>query len=459
MEKKGLMCYEPHVVSEHLKDRHPYLQKDFDPMIDPEQITHAVHDRFLPKYAEALSNRDLSADRKKDALIKLNQLSTQKDTVDEMINHNMVVIVSTLLLDDDKDVREQAALLIGSFMSHQRARERIEETCPLLKLEDDELKVREATAWTFYQMSLSRHGCDIIVETESAIAIISSFMNFADPKKIREESGKYLIYLLECMSNTTKYDNGIEPLLGKGAVSCLNTILKDEEQIQKLGIYKEKIQQLSLKVVGNICLHDKGKDEAIEEKVILYAWKFLKSDELKTCFNASHVLMSCTLHLDGKKQATFEVDENDNPIILQKIVDKLYSQDEWLRENLKACLINISELPAGFLKITHELSDKFDLIDEVFGVKAIKTLVELLPSLDSYPDPSDIEVKGNEKNFQYVHTINKLFEKYQGEAATVAIGETINFCDQLAPYTNPKFPGHKETEKSIELASNDDYAF
>lgn len=252
MEKKGLTCYEPHVVSEHLKDRHPYLQKDFDPMIDPDQITHAVFDRFLPKYAEALSNRDLSADRKKDALIKLNQISSQKDTVDEMINHNMVVIVSTLLLDDDKDVREQAALLIGSFMSHQRARERIEETCPLLKLEDDELKVREATAWTFYQMSLSRHGCDIIVDTESANSIISSFMNFADPKKIREQSGKYLIYLLECMANTTKYDNGIEPLLGKGAVACLNTILKDSEQIQKLGIYREKIQQLSLKVVGNI---------------------------------------------------------------------------------------------------------------------------------------------------------------------------------------------------------------
>jgi hypothetical protein len=101
-----------------------------------------------------------------------------------MINNNMVVIASTLLLDDDKDVREQAALLIGSFMTHQRARERIEETCPLLKLEDDILKVREATAWTFYQLSQSRHGCDIIVDTESAIKIIDSFMNFASPKKI-----------------------------------------------------------------------------------------------------------------------------------------------------------------------------------------------------------------------------------------------------------------------------------
>jgi hypothetical protein len=370
-----------------MRDRHPYIQKDFDAVIDTEQITHAVFDRSLAKYAEVLSNRELSAERKKDALIKLNQLSSQKDIVDEMINYNIVVIVSTLLLDEDKYVREQAALFIGSLMSHQRARERIEETCPLLKLEDDELKVREATAWTFYQMSLSRHGCDIIVDTESAISIISSFMNYADPKKIREQSGKYLIYLLECMANTTKYDHGIEPLLERGAVACLNNILKDEIPIQKLGMYKDKIQQLSLKVVGNICLHIKGKQEAIDDKVILYAWKFLNSKDMKTCFNASHVLMCCTIHLEGKKQATICKNERGEPIIIQKIVEGLHAKDEWVRENLKATLFNISELPDGFLKITHELSDKFDLIDEVFGAKGIKTLCELLPKLETYDNP------------------------------------------------------------------------
>ena len=232
-----------------------------------------------------------------------------------------------------------------------------------------------------------------------------------------------------------------------------------ENKLNKLGIYKEKIQKLSLKVVGNICLHFKGKEEAISEKVILYAWKFLNSEDIKTCFNASHVLMCCTLHLEGKKQATEEVDEKDNPIILQKIVEKLNNlSDEWLRENLKSTLLNISELPAGFLKITHELSDKFDLIDEVFGVKSIKSLVELLPSIDTYPDPQNIDIKENEKHFQYVHTINKLFEKYGGKAAEVACGETINFDQQLAPYTNSKFPGHVETEKSIKLATSEEYA-
>jgi hypothetical protein len=343
-------------------------------------------------------------------------------------------------------------------MGNQRARERIEETCPLLKLEDDELKVREATAWTFYQMSLSRHGCDIIVDTESAISIVNSFMNYADPKKIREQSGKYLIYLLECMANTTKYDNGIEPLLGKGAVACLNTILKDEEQIHKLGVYKTRIQQLSLKVVGNICLHSQGKEEAIAEKVILHAWKFLDSEDIKTSFNASHVLMNCTIHLDGKKQATECEDDKKNPIIIQKIVEKLYIQDEWLRENLKTALTNIAELPAGFLKITHELSDKFDLIDEVFGARAIKSLCELLPKLESYEDPMNIKIKEHEHHIRYIDTINKIFEQHGEEAVEVATTETINFVTKLFPYMNSSFPTHKATIETIKQACSDDYS-
>jgi hypothetical protein len=54
-------------------------------------------------------------------------------------------------------------------------------------------------------------------------------------------------------------------------------------------------------------------------------------------------------------------------------------------------LINIAELPEGFLKITHELSDKMDLLDEVFGPRSVKALHNLLPKLTDYEDPLKIE--------------------------------------------------------------------
>ena len=119
--------------------------------------------------------------------------------------------------------------------------------------------MRIASAFAFYKLSVNRDGCDIIVKTDSSTAINNNFINFADPSKIKEENGDYLIYLLEAMSNFTTYDNGIEPLLSKGTVECLNTILEDKSEILKLGKFKNRIQELSLRVLGNISLNHNGK--------------------------------------------------------------------------------------------------------------------------------------------------------------------------------------------------------
>ena len=45
--------------------------------------------------------------------------------------------------------------------------------------------------------------------------------------------------------------------------------------------------------------HD-GKQECIDDKVILAAWKYLDSQVYEERLNASLVLMSCTIHLNGK---------------------------------------------------------------------------------------------------------------------------------------------------------------
>jgi len=36
--------------------------------------------------------------------------------------------------------------------------------------------------------------------------------------------------------------------------------------------------------------------------------------------------------------------------------------------------MNVAELPDGFLKIAHEISDKVEILDEIFGPKSIKAL-------------------------------------------------------------------------------------
>lgn len=404
------------------------------------------------------------------------ELVPHQETMDEMIVENGIIeSTSALLLNEDPEVREQAALLIGSFVYSKQARteedyyededgnpvegerqQPLQYTCECLqeKLDDECLKVRVASAWAFYKLSVNRDGCDIIVRTKSATAIINNFMKYCE--KIEEENGKYLIYLLEALQNFSNYDNGIEPLLGKGTVDCLNAILVDSAEILKLGCYKNRIQGLVLRVLGNISLNHEGKNEAIEAKIILNAWKYLDGDYR---FNASHVLMSCVIHLEGKKQAVSCVDDSDNPIIIQKMIERLYDQEENLRTNIKVALINIAEYPLGFDKIINELSDKIDLLNEVFQERGLKSLVALLPKIDEYDDPLQLDEETVKKYKNYVDSINKLFDKYEEQASAVAISETINFVEKLFPYLHPNLDTHEGTVSSLkEVCSEDNYS-
>lgn len=334
-------------------------------------------------------------------------------------------------------------------------------TCECLqeKLDDESLKVRVSAAWAFFKLSVNRDGSDILVQTDSALAIIQAFMKYVSPDFICQDSGRYLIYLLEAMCNFTNYDNGIEPLLGVGTMECLNSILIDSTEVLRLGYYKNRIQQLCLRVLGNISLNHDGKQEAIDNKVILFAWRFLSSTDFQDRFNASHVLMSCTIHLDGKKQAVNCMDDSKNPIIIQKMVERLSDKEENLRMNIKVTLTNISELPLGFDKVIHELRDKIDLLDEVFQERGLMSLVHLLPKIEEYDDPLDLDSSSQKKYLNYVDSINKLFEKYEESASAVAISETINFVEKLFPYVHPNLRCFKGTINSLkEVCQKDNYS-
>ncbi len=147
------------------------------------------------------------------------------------------------------------------------------------------------------------------------------------------------------------------------------------------------------------------------------------------------------------------------PRILQKIIERLGDMKEAdIRKNLKVTLINIAELPEGFLKITHELSDKMDLLDEVFGPRSVKDLHNLLPKLTEYPDPLHIDINALKKYTRYVKSLAYIMKTYKEEAAQVAVDSTINFSEKLAPFINPETGLQKETVLCLrEVCSIDQY--
>ena len=104
----------------------------------------------------------------------------------------------------------------------------------------------------------------------------------------------------------------------------------------------------------------------------------------------------------------------------------------------------MAELPRGFSDITLQLVNKIDILDEVFGPRAVKPLHNFLPKLSEYDselncDPDDIF-----RGVDVIKALAVLFKKYQEEAAQVAVDETINFAEKLAPFINPNWDTQKE---------------
>lgn len=401
---------------------------------------------MIPKFKEVLCVEDLDPARVRDALKTLNELVHHQETADMMIEAEILQITANLLLHENGEVREQAALLLAEFAHSHMGRQLFDFAFPNLKdlLEDPVLSVREACAYAYQRMSVNDDGCQRMVHNQCLEFMIHSFINHCEEDILKKEDAQYLIYLLEAFINLTFSDLGIEPLLGKKAIETFTKILDHDYILDALEEKHAKVAELSLRVLGNMSINHEGKNECIENKVIERSYGFLidQSEERSydDALNTSLILMSCSIHLDGKKQIVNNVDGAGNPLIIQAIIARLQSPDFVdIRTNLKVALTNIAELPDGFSKITNELVDKIEILDEVFGPRAIKPLHNFLPKLSEYDNRQNMTIDKARKSASTIRALAYLFKKYKDVAAQVAVDETINFAEKLAPFINPEY--------------------
>lgn len=340
-----------------------------------------------------------------------------------MIDAEILPITSELLKSEEFEVREQAALLIGSFALSAIGRQLFDYAFPNLRdlLEDEELDVRKAAAWAFRQLTVNDDGCQRIVESGCPEAMINSFIKHSSEEEIAKEDAQYLIYLLEAFVNLTFSDIGIEPLLGRNAIEQFTRMLDHEYAVEILEESHQKIAELSLRVLGNMSINHEGKEECIEQKVIERSYVYLiasKQRSYEDALNTSLILMGCSIHLEGKNQIINKLDEHGNPLILQAIIKRLESnQYQGLRGNLKVALTNVAELPRGFSDITYQLCDKIEILDGVFGARSVKPLHNFLPKLSQYDEMLNIEPEEISRSAIVIKALATLFKKYQEEAA------------------------------------------
>ena len=126
-------------------------------------------------------------------------------------------------------------------------------------LEDEELKVREATAWAFHRTSVNEDGCARIVDAGMPEFMIHSFIAHSEEKELTYSDSQYLISLLEAFVNLTFSDDGIETLIGKNAIKQFTKIISASYVANVLDDQFTKIAELSLRVIGNMSINHDGK--------------------------------------------------------------------------------------------------------------------------------------------------------------------------------------------------------
>jgi HEAT repeat protein len=106
---------------------------------------------MVHKFKEVLEVRELDPQLIRDALKTLNELVHHQETSDQMIDADILTITAELLNSEESEVREQSALLLGSFALSAIGRQFFGYAFPNMKtlLEDEVLAVRTATAWAF----------------------------------------------------------------------------------------------------------------------------------------------------------------------------------------------------------------------------------------------------------------------------------------------------------------------
>ena len=109
-----MQSYELHVVSAHLKDRHPYLELPFNDRYDSTRVYHAVFDRSIPKLIEILEMHDLKFEAYRDAFITLTEMVSHQENKSQMIIQGLVEISSKFIDHHEIDLRRESMLVLGN---------------------------------------------------------------------------------------------------------------------------------------------------------------------------------------------------------------------------------------------------------------------------------------------------------------------------------------------------------
>jgi hypothetical protein len=383
-----LQAYQRHIVSEHLVDRHPYLE-DIRGHLKADDVSVAFGNRQFPRLIEQLKSSDISAEKLAEALRTICDLVPNQESKCQAVAADVVAAAADLLTHEDTAVKREAAKTIAAIalMLNGRSRMPTLNAGPavpklsrlLLTCNDEGVKANVADA--FNAICVFRDGCQQVVD-QGAVKAMASYLCVVLPEQPQSQLlAVCFLSLLKALSQVTMYaNNGLRDLIGCGLIGKLCVFLSRVPPGQGIPVVTpeqstETVRQ-ALRVIWHIGNDMHGRQEALKAKGVEVITAFLNDQDAKVREGAVCALNVLSLEIPGKKD------------ILQHSVvplaELLHSEREtqYLTETCVQLCRCASELPAFRFTFAKHVLESIWLLEKIYGVTSIAAVYGLIADVD-----------------------------------------------------------------------------
>lgn len=395
---KPLQAYNRHIISDHLKDRHPYLE-DIRGHLKGDDVSMAQGDRLFPRLVEQLTTPNMAPERLVEALRTVCDLCSHQESKTVAISSDVIAAATHLLLHDAVPVRRDACRVIssmslliggrgllqvgnadlaGKLTGQISAGPTLPRLAKLLLSCDDEL-VKLHAAEAFQAVTIFRDGCQQVVD-QGAVVGVTQYMCGTLPDLPSSPSlALCLLRLLQTMAAVTMYaKDGMRDifstgfgLIGKvvrflGNVPAGQPMPKLEQQLST------DIVRQALRLLWHCGNCPQGRCETLEADGAKVITQFLSHEDAKVREAAICALNVISLETRGKKDILQHS--------LEAIARTIHSTSEttYLHETYVQLCRSASELPAFRFAFARHVLTSIWLLEKVYGTAALAAISPLL---------------------------------------------------------------------------------
>jgi len=393
-----LQAYNRHIISEHLKDRHPYLE-DIRGHLKVDEVSTAQGERLFPRLVELLSMPSIAPEKLVEALHTICDLCSHQESKTVAISSDVIAAATHLLMHESVPVRRAAARVISSMAlliggrsllpigSSPLGDRLVEQSGPalprlaklLLSCDDELVKLHVAEA--FQAITIFRDGCQQVVDQSSVLGITQYMCGTLPDLPSSRPLALCLLRLLQTMAAVTMYArDGMRDIFSTGfgligkVVKFLENVPIDKPMPSIDVELSTNIVRQALRLLWHCGNSAQGRVETLQADGAHCITQFLSHNDAKVREAAVCALNVISLETRGKKD------------ILQHSLDAIariiHSESEttYLHETCVQLCRCAAELPAFRFAFARHVLKSIWLLQKVFGTTSLAAISPLLSS-------------------------------------------------------------------------------